>query len=120
MTLPAVEFLRRFLLHVLPKGFVRIRHFGLGANCHRRAQLDRCRQLLSVASPETSAAVVSADVSREPPPAAPTPEAPVCAHCGQGRWVLVEHLPGPARGELAGRVRLFDAPVPRVSFRDSS
>ena len=48
MTLDALEFLRRFLLHVLPKGFVRIRYYGFLANCHRREQLARARELLAV------------------------------------------------------------------------
>jgi hypothetical protein len=47
MTLSADEFLRRFLIHVLPKGLVRIRHFGLFANRRRTAALLRCRSLLS-------------------------------------------------------------------------
>jgi hypothetical protein len=46
MTVPAEEFLRRYLLHVLPKGLVRIRHFGIFANRHRAASLQRCRSLL--------------------------------------------------------------------------
>jgi hypothetical protein len=46
MTVPADEFLRRYLLHVLPKGLVRIRHFGLFANRRRAASLERCRSLL--------------------------------------------------------------------------
>lgn len=46
MTLSAHEFLRRFLLHVLPQGLVRIRHFGLFANRNRTAALERCRSLL--------------------------------------------------------------------------
>jgi hypothetical protein len=46
MTITAHEFLRRYLLHVLPKGLVRIRHFGLSANRHRAASLERCRSLL--------------------------------------------------------------------------
>jgi hypothetical protein len=50
MTLSADEFLRRFLLHVLPKGLVRIRHFGLFANRRRGAALERCRQLLGAAA----------------------------------------------------------------------
>ena len=45
MTLSAEEFIRRFLLHVLPRGFQRIRQFGLLAN-RRRGELARCRQLL--------------------------------------------------------------------------
>ncbi len=56
MTLHAVEFLRRFFLHVLPKGFVRIRHFGFLANHHRSARLALCRQLLACIVPEPAAA----------------------------------------------------------------
>jgi len=47
MTLSADEFIRRFLLHVLPRGFQRLRQFGLLANRRRAAQLERCRQLLN-------------------------------------------------------------------------
>jgi len=50
MTLDAVEFLRRFLLHVLPDGFVRIRHYGLLANPKRQFHLAVCRQVLNVSS----------------------------------------------------------------------
>ena len=46
MTLTAIEFLRRFFLHVLPKGFVRIRHFGFLANRHRTSRLALCRSLI--------------------------------------------------------------------------
>jgi predicted RNA-binding Zn-ribbon protein involved in translation (DUF1610 family) len=56
MTLAATEFLRRFFLHVLPKGFVRIRHFGFLANPFRTRSLVLCRQLLAV-----SPAVLAAD-----------------------------------------------------------
>lgn len=54
MTLAGAEFLRRFLLHVLPKGFMRIRHYGLLANCQRRAKLARARAALA-ALPEREA-----------------------------------------------------------------
>jgi hypothetical protein len=47
MTLAGTEFLRRFFLHVLPRGFVRIRHFGFLANRFRASRLARCRQLLA-------------------------------------------------------------------------
>src|SRR5262249_52447016 len=50
MTLDAVEFTRRFLLHVLPSGFVRIRHYGFLANRGRRERLDLCRRLLAAGS----------------------------------------------------------------------
>jgi hypothetical protein len=49
MTVSAEEFLRRFLLHVLPRGLVRIRHFGIFANRRRSAALQRCRALLDIA-----------------------------------------------------------------------
>jgi hypothetical protein len=52
MTLDAVEFIRRFLLHVLPQGFVRIRHFGLLANRNRRRALALCRMHLHAATAE--------------------------------------------------------------------
>jgi hypothetical protein len=51
MTLPVDEFLRRFLLHVLPDGFQRIRHYGLLANRHRTQNLARCRELLAASEP---------------------------------------------------------------------
>jgi hypothetical protein len=52
MRLTGTEFLRRFFLHVLPKGFVRIRHFGFLANRSRARQLALCRQLLAMSTPE--------------------------------------------------------------------
>jgi hypothetical protein len=50
MTLDATEFIRRFLLHVLPSGFVKIRHFGFQSNRNRRSMLSLCRKLLNVPS----------------------------------------------------------------------
>ena len=55
MTLDAVEFIRRFLLHVLPSGFVKIRHFGLLANRNRRQALALCRFHLHATTPDISA-----------------------------------------------------------------
>ncbi len=54
MTLGAVEFLKRFLLHVLPSGLVRIRHYGFLANAVRRREILRSRDLLSLPAPSTS------------------------------------------------------------------
>jgi hypothetical protein len=56
MTISADEFLRRFLIHVLPKGLVRIRQFGLFANRKRSASLLRCRFLLKAAAPPSQPA----------------------------------------------------------------
>ena len=50
MTLPAQEFLRRFLLHILPLGFQRIRHYGFLGNRYRQAKLAHCRALLAVST----------------------------------------------------------------------
>ena len=94
MQLAAEEFIRRFLLHVLPSGFQRIRHYGLLANRYRAVKLDWCRQLLA-----------------EPAPDIPLLDAPLdyrdryqlltgqslrdCPHCGQGHMVCIEtFLPG--------------------------
>ena len=54
MTLDAVEFLKRFLLHILPRGLVRIRHYGFLANAVRRREIRRCRDLLGLPIPATS------------------------------------------------------------------
>jgi hypothetical protein len=76
MTLDGEEFLRRFLLHVLPRRFVRIRHVGLFGNRDRHARLDRCRALLGV--PPDAPPVAASD-----PPAAMREHAR-CPVCGQG------------------------------------
>jgi hypothetical protein len=55
MTLDAVEFTRRFLLHILPSGFVKIRHFGLLANRNRRQALSLCRMHLNAVASENTA-----------------------------------------------------------------
>ena len=80
MTITAHEFLRRFLLHVLPKGFVRIRFFGFLANRRRRTQLTQCQQLLA---PLTD--------SRSRPSSAEPISAWLCPLCG-GTMVVVERL----------------------------
>jgi putative transposase/transposase-like zinc-binding protein len=92
MTLDAVEFVRRFLMHVLPSGFVRVRHYGLLANRHRREKLARCRELLSVAvTPQADI-----DPTEPIPPAGRestvTPTR-VCSRCGAGRMIVIAELP---------------------------
>jgi hypothetical protein len=61
MTLTADEFIRRFMLHVLPDGFKHIRSYGLLANRHRAARLATCRRLLSVVAPAEEASGVTED-----------------------------------------------------------
>jgi hypothetical protein len=61
MTLTADEFIRRFLLHVLPVGFKRIRSYGWLANCHRAARLATCRRLLGVEPPAVASPAIAED-----------------------------------------------------------
>ena len=78
MTISADEFIRRFLLHVLPKGFHRIRHYGLLAGATRKAHLDHARRLLGVAPP-----------APDDPPVDPPDLRPPCPYCG-GHMVVIE------------------------------
>jgi hypothetical protein len=87
MTLKATEFIRRFLLHVLPAGFVRIRHYGFLANRVCQEKLAQCRALLGVeATPEPIASECSAEPRESVEEGA---GAKVCPSCGAGRMVLV-------------------------------
>ncbi len=89
MTLDAAEFIRRFLLHVLPSGFHRIRHYGLIASTVRADNIERARQLLvpSKASPESAPADAASD-------AEPASSFHRCPCCG-GRMIVVETFEGP-------------------------
>jgi hypothetical protein len=93
MTLTAEEFIRRFLLHVLPPGFQRIRYFGFLGNRYRAEKLARCRQLLGMQTSETSASDVSKDYRDryEELTGLSLWECPVCH---KGRMVLVEVVEG--------------------------
>jgi Putative transposase len=83
MTLSPQEFMRRFLLHVLPGGFHRIRHYGLLANGSRRADLARVRQALQV---EAQPAAVEAQATTTPA-GSPGPVF-VCRQCGRALLVI--------------------------------
>lgn len=102
MSLDAAEFIRRFLLHILPRGFHRIRHVGFLANGARAEMIAKARALLGQAAPV------------EAPDPAPTPEEPstpaVCRCCG-GRLVLIEMLE---------RRRGWRCAAPAPEWRDSS
>jgi hypothetical protein len=86
MTLPAEEFLRRFVQHVLPRGFVKMRHYGLLANRHRQQRLEICRRLLLVA---TAADLLDATARDAVEP----PQEPCCPKCGGQRFVILELPP---------------------------
>lgn len=90
MTLEAQEFIRRFLLHVLPDGFMRIRHFGFLANRSKKQALAQCRQLLDLDPALPQSPILPAkdlllkltgvDLSR-------------CPCCHEGTMIVVGDLP---------------------------
>lgn len=97
MTLPVEEFIRRFLLHILPHRFVRIRYYGLFANRHRDRQLERCRNLLKAAPPASAAesdkredweTVYQRVTGRDPM---------LCERCGHGHLRMIRRLPALAK-----------------------
>ena len=103
MTLATDEFIRRFLIHVLPKRFHRIRHYGLLASGNRAANIARARELLATSSP-----------SKEPQPSEPTATdeqhvLPCPCPCCGGRMIVIEtfargcqpkHRPMPTSQEI--------------------
>jgi hypothetical protein len=88
MALDGVEFIRRFLLHVVPSGFMRIRHFGFLAPTHRAQKLELCRRLLNVEQ------VSEIEPAAQPAMDQSTTEAAadVCPVCKEGRMVVIEKL----------------------------
>jgi hypothetical protein len=84
MTLDVAEFIRRFLIHVLPKGFHRIRHYGLFANGSRAETLSRARELLAV-----TARSAGTDASAQGNSQEPNLLAHPCPCCG-GRMIIIE------------------------------
>ncbi len=87
MALPIPEFIRRFLIHVLPQGFHRIRHYGLFANGGRTRNIARARELLGMPAPEANDTHSADDTE---PPALAQP----CPHCGGAMIVIETFEPG--------------------------
>jgi hypothetical protein len=102
MALPIPEFIRRFLIHVLPTGFHRIRHYGLFANGGRVRNITRARQLLAIPPPEI----------RTDDDAEPSALALPCPHCG-GPMIIIETF---ERGQKP-RGHAPRAPPPRKADR---
>ncbi len=93
MTLEVVEFLRRWVQHVLPRGFVKIRHYGLLANRHRAEKLTACRRLLWVSGVVPVANVPEPDVRPDP-----------CPVCGVELWLLGDRFGPLSEVRCRGRV----------------
>jgi hypothetical protein len=90
MTLDGREFLRRFLMHVVPRGFMRIRHYGLLANRVRQKNLALCRQLLT--GPAATVPLVGAI------------EPPCCPVCGRGHLIAGPRLSPQQLAKLVQRL----------------
>jgi len=91
MTLAADEFIRRFLLHVLPEGFQRIRYYGFLANRYRERKLARCRQLLAMPQPVPPDDQVAGDYRDQYQELTGT-SLTECPACQRGRMVIIEVL----------------------------
>jgi hypothetical protein len=100
MTVPAGEFIRRFLQHMVPPGLQRIRYYGFLANCHRAAKLTLCRQLLATAcshllpQPADCRALLTALTSSN---------LRLCPQCGKAILIRLQFFP-PRYGPLPLRV----------------
>jgi hypothetical protein len=93
MSLDPLEFLRRFLLHVLPSGFMRIRYYGFLANRHRAEKLQRVRLLLR---DETSSTENLPSIPDAPASIGEAPDEPeICPVCKQGRLLTVARIGAP-------------------------
>jgi len=100
MTLTAMEFIRRFLLHVLPTGFVQIRQYGFLANCHRQTKLEVCRRLLNVAPVPEPEPGAEADVTSDPPADEVEEVAHRCPNCGVGHMRKVKTMARPTTQQV--------------------
>ena len=94
MTLPAPEFIRRFLLHVLLAGFHRIRYYGFLGNRVRREKLARCRQLLHMPAEVPTDERPSTDY-RDRYEVVTGVSLRACPVCAEGQMRVIEHLVGP-------------------------
>jgi hypothetical protein len=94
MTLDANEFIRRFLIHVLPDGFQRIRYYGFLGNCHRTRKLALCRKLLGMTPAEPVVAGPPEDY-RDRYEALASVSLRECPHCHRGTMVVIDTIPRP-------------------------
>ena len=108
MTLKTDEFIRRFLIHVLPSGFHRIRHYGLLANSGRRDNLKRARELLMVQADDGDAienSVIDSPASESKEIPEPSPATYLCPDCGSPMVII----------ECFERGQQPRAPPPRIT-----
>ena len=92
LTLEALEFIRRFLLHVLPSQFVKIRYYGILSHRNRKGKLLRCKTLLGVLIPEGSKEVLK-EAWQDLLTRITGIDPRVCPYCGKGKMIQRETLP---------------------------
>jgi hypothetical protein len=95
MTVGAGEFIRRFLIHVLPDGFHRIRYYGFLGNCHRARKLAHCRELLGMTPVIAATTPESADY-RDRYETLTGLSLRQCPHCHAGTMVVIGCIARPA------------------------
>jgi len=101
MRLSAIEFVRRLLLHVLPRGFVRIRHYGLWSNRQRHEDLALCRRLLDGDAAPQAELLEPGKLSESLASVTPSRS---CPNCGAARMIVIEEFPPlPAAAEQTAR-----------------
>jgi hypothetical protein len=96
LTLSATEFIRRFMMHVLPNGFMRIRYYGFLANTHRKEQLRKIRELLEVPQPD-----IDEEETNDDQEDLDSPEHDRrCPHCQEGLMWPIDREPRPRLSEI--------------------
>lgn len=88
MTVEAHEFIRRFLLHILPDNFVKIRHYGILSNRNRNTKLKRCKEILGISTKKSKEKISWQELLKELTGKDPR----ICPHCNIGRLVRKEIL----------------------------
>lgn len=96
LTLAATEFIRRFMMHVLPNGFMRIRYYGFLANTHRKDQLHKIRSLLDAPQP----AIAGDETDDRDQDAVPSDHDQRCPHCHEGSMRPIDIAPRPRLSEI--------------------
>ena len=94
LTLSATEFMRRFMMHVVPRGFMRIRYYGFLANTHRDKQLDKIRKLLGAQQPAPTSEEQPQDCQRD------DPCSQRCPNCNCGTMWPIDISPRPRLSEI--------------------
>ena len=90
LTLKATEFIRRYLLHILPRGFMKIRYFGFLAHANKKVSIPLLRLLID---PQAKIAVKSAETLQEIMIRLTGVDLSLCPECGKGKMVYIEDIP---------------------------